>query len=38
MKLTDLPVSQAGPLRHRCAACAYEMGKRDGMREARRKK
>ena len=33
-RLGNLHTRQAGPLRHRCPACAYEMGKRDGMRQA----
>lgn len=43
-KLADLPESQAGFWRHRCAACAYDLGVEEGMRrlkaenEALRKK
>jgi hypothetical protein len=33
-RLKKLHTRQAGPLRHRCAACAYEMGVRDGIRQA----
>jgi hypothetical protein len=28
--LGELPESQGGPWRHKCVACAYEMGVRDG--------
>jgi len=31
-KIADLPESQAGHWRHRCAACAYEAGLADGER------
>jgi hypothetical protein len=30
-RLSHLAESQAGPWRHRCAACAYEMGVADGL-------
>jgi hypothetical protein len=33
-KISNLPESQAGPQRHRCAACAYEMGFKDGKAQA----
>jgi hypothetical protein len=32
----SLPDSQAGPQRHKCAACAYEEGIREGVRRAQR--
>jgi hypothetical protein len=35
--LKNLPESQAGPWRHRCAACAYLAGVRDGKKEAVRR-
>lgn len=35
-KLDDLPESQAGALRHKCVACAYEMGVKDGLASAER--
>jgi hypothetical protein len=32
--IVDLPESQAGSWRHKCAACAYELGLSDGRRLA----
>lgn len=29
--LRDLPKSQAGDWRHKCAACAYDLGYQDGI-------
>lgn len=34
-RIANLPESQAGPQRHRCAACAYDMGVQDGLKAAR---
>lgn len=34
--LLRLPLSQAQPQRHRCAACAYERGYQDGLRQGQR--
>jgi hypothetical protein len=31
-RIADLPESQAGAWRHRCAACAYQMGFEDAIR------
>jgi hypothetical protein len=33
-KIANLPESQAGAWRHRCAACAYEVGVADGLKAA----
>lgn len=32
--IAALPESQAGSFRHRCAACAYQLGVEDGLRMA----
>lgn len=36
-RLAELPESQGGPGRHRCASCAYAMGVRDGIAAERRR-
>lgn len=36
-KLANLPESQRGHWRHRCAACAYQMGLEDGIRKGAQK-
>lgn len=33
-ELKKLPESQAGQYRHKCAACAYELGVQHGLRQA----
>lgn len=35
-RIADLPESQAGAWRHRCAACSYQMGLEDGLKTANR--
>lgn len=35
-KIAGLPESQAGAFRHRCAACAYQLGYEEGLQAAAR--